>query len=74
MVSSDSEKGVAMAGDATLVIRLGYRGAGFAGFAEQPGVRTVAGELRRALETALRRPCEPASSRAPGARTPASTR
>lgn len=47
-----------MAGDATLVIRLGYRGAGFAGFAEQPGVRTVAGELRRALETALRRPCE----------------
>lgn len=44
---------------ATLVIRLGYRGAGFAGFAEQPGgVRTVAGELRRALETALRRPCE----------------
>ncbi|HJA28405.1 MAG TPA: tRNA pseudouridine(38-40) synthase TruA [Candidatus Olsenella pullicola] len=44
---------------ATLVIRLGYRGAEFAGFAEQPGgVRTVAGELRRALETALRRPCE----------------
>ena len=42
----------------TLVIRLGYRGEGFAGFAEQPGVRTVAGELRRALETALRRPCE----------------
>ena len=45
-------------GGATLVIRLGYRGAGFAGFAEQPGVRTVAGELRSALETALRRPCE----------------
>lgn len=42
----------------TLVIRLGYRGAGFAGFAEQPSVRTVAGELRRALETTLRRPCE----------------
>lgn len=42
----------------TLVIRLGYRGAGFSGFAEQPGVRTVAGELRRALETTLRRPCE----------------
>ena len=42
----------------TLVIRLGYRGADFAGFAEQPGVRTVAGELRRALETTLRRPCE----------------
>ena len=47
-----------MSEGATLVIRLGYRGAGFAGFAEQPGARTVAGELRRALETALRRPCE----------------
>lgn len=44
---------------ATLVIELGYRGAEFAGFAEQPGgVRTVAGELRRALETSLRRPVE----------------
>ena len=43
----------------TLVIRLGYRGAGFSGFAEQPsGVRTVAGELRRALETILRREVE----------------
>lgn len=42
----------------SLVVRLGYRGAGFAGFAEQPTQRTVAGELRRALETALRRPCE----------------
>lgn len=47
-----------MSEGATLVIRLGYRGAGFAGFAEQPSARTVAGELRRALETALRRPCE----------------
>ena len=47
-----------MSEGAALVIRLGYRGADFAGFAEQPGVRTVAGELRRALETALRRPCE----------------
>ena len=44
--------------EATLVLRVGYRGADFAGFAEQPGVRTVAGELRRALETVLRRPCE----------------
>ena len=42
----------------TLVIRLGYRGEGFCGFADQPGKRTVAGELRRALECALRRPCE----------------
>lgn len=47
-----------MSEDGTLVIRLGYRGTDFAGFAEQPSVRTVAGELRRALETTLRRPCE----------------
>lgn len=43
---------------ATLVLRLGYRGEGFAGFAEQPGQRTVASELRRALETVLRREVE----------------
>jgi tRNA pseudouridine38-40 synthase len=42
----------------TLVVRLGYRGAGFSGFAEQPGQRTVEGELRHALETIFRRPCE----------------
>lgn len=39
----------------TLVLLLGYRGGEFAGFAEQPGERTVQGELRRALETVLRR-------------------
>ena len=44
--------------DKTLVIKLGYRGGDFCGYAEQPGLRTVAGELRRALETALRRPVE----------------
>ena len=42
----------------TIVIKLGYRGEAFSGFAEQPTQRTVAGELRRALETTLRRPCE----------------
>ncbi len=46
------------AGDKTLVLKLGYRGAGFAGYAEQEGERTVAGELRRALEILLRRPCD----------------
>lgn len=45
-------------GPQTLVLHVGYRGAGFAGYAEQEGQRTVAGELRRALETLLRRPCE----------------
>lgn len=44
--------------DGTLVFRLGYDGAGFSGFAEQPGLRTVAGEVRRALETFLRRPID----------------
>ena len=42
----------------TLVLKVGYRGADFSGYAEQEGQRTVAGELRRALETLLRRPCE----------------
>jgi len=44
--------------DTTLVVKVGYRGAGFAGYAEQEGQRTVAGELRYALETLFRRPCE----------------
>lgn len=44
--------------DGTLVLRLSYDGAGFSGFAEQPSQRTVAGEVRRALETFLRRPVE----------------
>lgn len=42
----------------TLVLKVGYRGAGFSGFAAQEGQRTVAGELVRALETLLRRPVE----------------
>lgn len=44
--------------EGTLVIKLGYRGGAFAGYAEQEGQRTVAAELRRALETGLRRPCD----------------
>jgi len=35
-----------------------YDGAGFRGFAAQPGQKTVAGELVRALSTALRQPLE----------------
>ena len=42
----------------TLVIKVGYRGRDFSGYAEQEGQRTVAGELRSALETLFRRPCE----------------
>lgn len=44
--------------EATLVVKLGYRGAAFCGFAEQPTQRSVAGDLRRALETVLRREVE----------------
>ncbi len=48
-------------GEETLVIRVGYDGARYAGFAEQPKqthVKTVAGELRCALQTILRRDVE----------------
>ena len=35
-----------------MVVKLGYRGGAYSGFAEQkdPAIRTVAGEVRRALE------------------------
>ena len=38
----------------TLVLRLGYDGSAYSGFAEQVEQKTVAGEVRRALETFLR--------------------
>jgi tRNA pseudouridine38-40 synthase len=41
-----------------LRLDLEYDGAGFSGWAAQPGLRTVEGELRRALETLLRGPVE----------------
>jgi tRNA pseudouridine38-40 synthase len=41
-----------------LRLELAYDGSGFRGFAENAGVRTVAGELRRALTTVLRQPVE----------------
>lgn len=49
---------VAKRPEATLVVKLGYRGGAFSGFAEQEGQRTVAGELRHALECVLRREVE----------------
>lgn len=53
------EAGATEVSDGTIVVKLGYRGAEFSGYAEQPGdLRTVAGELRHAFETLLRRPCE----------------
>ena len=39
---------------ATLVFRVAYDGSSSSGFAEQPGQTTVAGELRRVIETLLR--------------------
>lgn len=42
--------------DATMVLKIGYRGAAFSGYAAQKdNVRTVAGELEKALTTFLRR-------------------
>lgn len=43
---------------AQMVLKVGYQGAGFSGFAFQHDQRTVAGELTQALETLLRRPVE----------------
>ena len=46
---------------ATAVLRVGYDGTGFSGYAiqeKQPHVRTVAGELRTALRMLLRRDVE----------------
>ena len=55
----DLSEGTVAQLDATLVVKLGYRGADFSGFAEQKeDVRTVAEELRRAIEILLRRPVE----------------
>ena len=59
-----AEKGGSLSSETTcspyaqLVLRIGYRGEDFCGWAAQPGERTVEGELLRALETLLRRPCE----------------
>lgn len=44
--------------DFQLVLRLGYNGAAYSGFAEQTHARTVAGELHRALDTILGRSTE----------------
>ena len=49
------------ASTSTLVLRVGYDGGAFSGFAaqtKQTHVRTVAGELERALTTVLRQPVE----------------
>ncbi|MCB0881353.1 MAG: tRNA pseudouridine(38-40) synthase TruA [Thermoleophilia bacterium] len=42
----------------TLRLTVEYDGAGFSGWAAQPGLRTCEGELREALQTALRSPVE----------------
>ncbi|HEU4462661.1 MAG TPA: tRNA pseudouridine(38-40) synthase TruA [Solirubrobacterales bacterium] len=42
----------------TVRLDIEYDGAGFRGWARQPGLRTVQGELEKALETVLREPVE----------------
>lgn len=42
----------------TLALLVAYKGSAFAGFARQPDLLTVQGELERALELLLRRPVE----------------
>jgi len=42
----------------TVRLEIEYDGAGFRGWARQPGLRTVQGELETALETVLREPVE----------------
>ncbi|MFL5898750.1 MAG: tRNA pseudouridine(38-40) synthase TruA [Solirubrobacterales bacterium] len=42
----------------TVRLEIEYHGAGFRGWAQQPGLRTVQGELETALATALREPVE----------------
>jgi tRNA pseudouridine38-40 synthase len=43
---------------ATIKLEIEYDGSGFSGWARQPGLRTVQGELEAALETVLRAPVE----------------
>jgi tRNA pseudouridine38-40 synthase len=64
VVSPEADDGGDENGDETgaaphrLRLLVAYDGAGFRGFAAQPGQRTVAGELAGALATALRQPVE----------------
>ncbi len=46
------------AGEVVTRLTVAYDGGAFAGWAAQPGLRTVQGELTRALSTVLRRPVE----------------
>ncbi|HTT86030.1 MAG TPA: tRNA pseudouridine(38-40) synthase TruA [Acidimicrobiales bacterium] len=54
----DRPPDVAPSASRRLRLDVAYDGWGFRGFAAQPGQRTVAGELSRALATALRQPVE----------------
>ena len=44
--------------DEVAALTIGYRGAGFCGFARQPGLGSVQGEIESALTTVFRRPVE----------------
>ena len=48
--------------DGTIVLCVGYDGARFSGYAEQPGQLTVAGETSRLTRSIMPRPASPRAS------------
>lgn len=54
--SADPTDGTSAVGSTRVLLRLSYDGGGFSGFAENVGVRTVAGEIRTKLERVYRQP------------------
>src|SRR5690349_23617968 len=54
--STESTAGQPQAGPLRIRLDLGYDGTDFSGWAAQPGLRTVEGELAAALTTMLRSP------------------
>ena len=57
-MASQAQADPALNFEGTLFFKIAYDGAAYSGFAEQPSQTTVAGEIRRAFETFLRRPVD----------------
>ena len=58
IIEDAAERAAAEAPERTLAMKVSYRGAAFAGFARQPELLTVQGELERALAMLFGRPVE----------------